>query len=75
MTPALYSAGAAALVALAAWVVRMALLDRIERLEKSIENFGVRLGALKSWQEAHDAVELDRAGRDWSGRVRGDGGE
>ncbi len=58
-----------AFIAVVAWVVRKVLFDPIEQLRAANIRQGKRLGRLRSWMVAHDAVER-AAGRmpigDWS---------
>jgi hypothetical protein len=59
------------------WVVKQLVTSRIDKLEKSRDGLGARIGKAEAWQIAHDAVELERARvrarRDTRGVPRGAG--
>lgn len=68
-TAGIIAGGAGALLGATAWVLRRIVFDPIEQLRQANVRQGRRLGRLRSWQVAHDAVER-AAGRqpigDWS---------
>lgn len=64
---AMVASGAAALIAVTGYVVRVLVLDRIKALETRVEKQGERFGedvkSINKWQAAHDAVDDERRER------------
>lgn len=62
--------GAGLIASGAAYLLRLVVFDRLDRLEKAVaksaESQGKRIGDLESWIDAHDKVEEYKARRTMS---------